>query len=74
MGRKPLLRSGSPIEEQQLLEQVHVENMPVTRILRLPFYHPVIEEGVRTALRDLADKLRVTGECRGEDLAVSAGM
>ena len=50
------------------------QNMPVTQILRMPFYHPVIEEGVRTALRDLADKLRVRGECRGEDLATSAGM
>jgi dihydrolipoamide dehydrogenase len=26
-------------------------------MLEMPFYHPVIEEGVRTALRDLAAKL-----------------
>jgi dihydrolipoamide dehydrogenase len=48
--------------------------MPVTRTLEMPFYHPVIEEGVRTALRDLASRLQVTGECRGEDLARSPGM
>ena len=41
--------------------------------VRLPFYHPVIEEGIRTALRDLAEKLKVTGFCPPEDSAESAG-
>ena len=41
--------------------------------LRLPFYHPVVEEGIRTALRDLAEKLKVTGHCPPEDSAESAG-
>ena len=27
-------------------------------MLEMPFYRPVIEEGLRTALRDLHDKLR----------------
>lgn len=31
--------------------------LTVTEILDLPFYHPVIEEGVRTALRDLNHNL-----------------
>jgi dihydrolipoamide dehydrogenase len=31
--------------------------MTVARMLEMPFYHPVIEEGVRTALRDLAARL-----------------
>jgi dihydrolipoamide dehydrogenase len=31
--------------------------LTVAEMLDMPFYHPVIEEGVRTALRDLADKL-----------------
>lgn len=31
--------------------------MTVTQILELPFYHPVLEEGIRTALRDLNYKL-----------------
>ena len=28
--------------------------MTVTQMLSMPFYHPVIEEGLRTALRALA--------------------
>ena len=35
-------------------------NMTVGEILKMPFYHPVIEEGLRTALRDLHTKLGVT--------------
>ncbi len=31
--------------------------MTVTQMLEMPFYHPVVEEGVRTALRDLATQL-----------------
>lgn len=37
-------------------------NMTVTQMLEMPFYHPVIEEGVRTALRDLHAKLRFGSE------------
>ena len=31
--------------------------LTVHELLRLPFYHPVLEEGLRTALRDLAKQL-----------------
>ena len=31
--------------------------MTVAQMLEMPFYHPVIEEGVRTALRDVDEKL-----------------
>ncbi len=31
----------------------------VDRLLELPFYHPVVEEGIRTALRRLARELRL---------------
>lgn len=31
--------------------------MTIPQMLDMPFYHPVIEEGVRTALRDLNEKL-----------------
>ena len=31
--------------------------MTVARMLEMPFYHPVVEEGLRTALRDLAARL-----------------
>jgi dihydrolipoamide dehydrogenase len=32
-------------------------NMTIAQMLDMPFYHPVIEEGLRTALRDARDKL-----------------
>ncbi|MBM4266491.1 MAG: dihydrolipoyl dehydrogenase [Deltaproteobacteria bacterium] len=49
------------------------EGMTVQRALRMPFYHPVYEEGLRTALRELAAKLQVTGECACEDTAEAPG-
>ena len=33
--------------------------MTVTQMLEMPFYHPVVEEGLRTALREVQAKLRV---------------
>ena len=36
--------------------------MTVAQMLDMPFYHPVIEEGVRTALRDLNAKLHLGPE------------
>ena len=32
--------------------------MTVTQMLEMPFYHPVVEEGLRTALRDLDARIR----------------
>jgi len=49
------------------------QQLTVQQILRLPIYHPVFEEGLRTALRDLAAKLRVTGDCNAEDMAEAPG-
>jgi dihydrolipoamide dehydrogenase len=44
-----------------LLAWSHQMGMTVPQMLEMPFYHPVIEEGLRTALRDAASKLaRVT--------------
>jgi dihydrolipoamide dehydrogenase len=31
--------------------------MTVAQMIDMPFYHPVIEEGVRTALRDLQENI-----------------
>jgi dihydrolipoamide dehydrogenase len=42
-----------------LLAWARQNKMTVTQMLEMPFYHPVIEEGLRTALRDLDVKLRV---------------
>jgi dihydrolipoamide dehydrogenase len=50
------------------------QNMRVPDILRLPFYHPVLEEGIRTALRDAAAKLKVTGGCPPQDFATAPGL
>ncbi|RRJ84532.1 dihydrolipoyl dehydrogenase [Aestuariirhabdus litorea] len=35
------------------------QRLTVSEILKMPFYHPVIEEGVRTALRDLNHQLHI---------------
>jgi dihydrolipoamide dehydrogenase len=35
--------------------------MTVARALEMPFYHPVVEEGLRTALRDAQAKLLAAG-------------
>ncbi len=42
-----------------LLAWAAQKRMTVSEMLEMPFYHPVIEEGVRTALRDLNDKLAI---------------
>lgn len=40
-----------------LLAWSHQQKMTVAQMLDMPFYHPVIEEGLRTALRDVAAQL-----------------
>lgn len=40
-----------------LLAWAHQQGMTIPQMLDMPFYHPVVEEGVRTALRDAAAKL-----------------
>jgi len=57
-----------------LLAWATQERMTVQRALEMPVYHPVVEEGLRTALRDLAAKLKVLGDCRCEDVATVPGM
>jgi len=49
------------------------QGMNVQQMLEMPFYHPVLEEGLRSALRDLAGKLEITGKCRRQDLAIMPG-
>ena len=41
-----------------LLAWAHQTRMTVPAMLEMPFYHPVVEEGLRTALRDLNEKLQ----------------
>ena len=42
-----------------LLAWAAQQRMTISRMLDMPFYHPVIEEGLRTALRDLNHKLHL---------------
>jgi dihydrolipoamide dehydrogenase len=42
-----------------LLAWAHQLQLTVAEMLRLPFYHPVVEEGLRTALRDAYAQLDV---------------
>ncbi len=44
------------------------QNLCVFRLLQMPFYHPVVEEGLRTALRQLAKQLSPT--CSRSELAM----
>ena len=41
-----------------LLAWAHQARLTVDEMLDMPFYHPVVEEGVRTALRELARRLQ----------------
>jgi dihydrolipoamide dehydrogenase len=43
--------------------------MTVAQMLAMPFYHPVVEEGLRTALRDLDARIR---EARRDELHIPA--
>lgn len=38
-----------------LLAWAHQQALTIPEMLAMPFYHPVVEEGLRTALRDLID-------------------
>ncbi|HFC8543687.1 dihydrolipoyl dehydrogenase [Neisseria weaveri] len=55
-----------------LLAWAHQQKMTIPQMLDMPFYHPVIEEGLRTALRDVMAKLNLgtkhsdCSECPGE--------
>ncbi len=40
-----------------LLAWSHQQKLTIDQMLAMPFYHPVIEEGIRTALRDASAKL-----------------
>ena len=40
--------------------------MTVEQMLEMPYYHPVLEEGLRTALHDAKAKLRGAWRARSE--------
>ncbi len=41
-----------------LLAWAHQQRLTIDEMLAMPFYHPVVEEGLRTALRDAASKIQ----------------
>jgi dihydrolipoamide dehydrogenase len=47
-----------------LLAWAHQQRLTVDQMLEMPFYHPVVEEGVRTALRDASARLRAGDSAR----------
>jgi dihydrolipoamide dehydrogenase len=50
-----------------LLAWAMQQKLTAEQLLRMPVYHPTLEEGIRTALRDLAQKLDLLGGCPPED-------
>lgn len=50
------------------------QKLTVLQALEMPVYHPVLEEGIRTALRDVMSKLKLTGNCRSVDFADAPGV
>ena len=40
-----------------MLAWAHQQELTIDTMLTMPFYHPVVEEGLRTALRDAASKI-----------------
>jgi dihydrolipoamide dehydrogenase len=43
------------------------QELTVAEVLRMPVYHPTLEEGIRTALRELGKELDVLRTCLPED-------
>jgi dihydrolipoamide dehydrogenase len=65
---------GPRVEHTAHLLAWAVQNrLAVDRALEMPFYHPVVEEGIRTALRDLSAKLKMAGAPRAKDLECGPG-
>jgi len=56
-----------------LLAWAAQQRMDVNEMLEMPFYHPVIEEGLRTALRDLHDQLKLGPESPDECMDCGPG-
>ncbi|MFT6397906.1 MAG: dihydrolipoamide dehydrogenase [Bradymonadia bacterium] len=50
------------------------QGMTVQRALQMPFYHPVVEEGIRTALRDVAVQLKLASKPCASGLECGPGV
>ncbi|WP_423200117.1 MULTISPECIES: dihydrolipoyl dehydrogenase [unclassified Cupriavidus] len=49
-----------------LLAWSYQQGLTIAQMLAMPFYHPVVEEGLRTALRDAETRLAEARAARGE--------
>jgi dihydrolipoamide dehydrogenase len=49
------------------------QKMTIPEMLEMPFYHPVIEEGLRTALKDANNKLCKGPPVRKHDIDCGPG-
>lgn len=56
-----------------LLAWCHQMRLTVEQMLEMPFYHPVLEEGLRTALRDLNARLKLGPEMSEQGLECGPG-
>ncbi len=56
-----------------LLSWAMQQSLTVEQTLAMPFYHPVVEEGIRTGLRDLAAKLKLGARPPAHDLDCGPG-
>ena len=56
-----------------LLAWVMQCGLTVNEVLDLPYYHPVIEEGIRTAVRDLCASLRIRPPEKPRDMECGPG-
>ena len=57
-----------------LLAWAHQNNMCVPEILEMPYYHPTIEEALRTALRDANRKLNIGPELKETSIECGPGI
>jgi dihydrolipoamide dehydrogenase len=57
-----------------LLAWAVARDLDVDAALHMPYYHPVVEEGIRTAIRDLCARLKLAAEPRPKDLECGPGV
>lgn len=57
LGAELLAPSGEHLAH--LLSWAIEQKLTVNDVLSFPFYHPVVEEGLRTAIRNLRDQLDI---------------
>ena len=66
---------GPRVEHTSHLLALAIEQrLTVQQVLQMPIYHPVLEEGLQSALRNLAKSLRVDDDCDSKERGETPGM